>query len=47
MPVTFSAVSAVEMLDSRGCPTVSVRMALSDGRDVLASVPSGASTGSG
>ena len=47
MSVTFSAVSAMEVLDSRGRPTVSVRMALSDGREVFAGVPSGASTGSG
>lgn len=47
MPVTFSAISAMEVLDSRGRPTVSVRMALSDGREVSAGVPSGASTGSG
>lgn len=46
MPVTFSSVSALEVLDSRGRPTVSVRMALSDGREVRAGVPSGASTGS-
>ena len=47
MPVMFSAVSAMEVLDSRGRPTVSVRMVLSDGREVFAGVPSGASTGSG
>lgn len=47
MSVTFSAVSAMEVLDSRGRPTVSVRMELSDGREVFAGVPSGASTGSG
>ncbi|BCP18162.1 phosphopyruvate hydratase [Mycobacterium paraintracellulare] len=47
MPVTFSSVSALEVLDSRGRPTVSVRMALSDGCEVRAGVPSGASTGSG
>lgn len=47
MPVTFSSVSALEVLDSRGRPTVSVRMALSDGREVRSGVPSGASTGSG
>jgi len=46
MPVTFSAVSAMEVLDSRGRPTVWVRMVLSDGREVCAGVPSGASTGS-
>lgn len=47
MSVTFSAVSAMEVLDSRGRPTLSVRMALPDGREVFAGVPSGASTGSG
>lgn len=47
MSVRFSAVSAMEMLDSRGRPTVSVRMVLSNGREVRAGVPSGASTGSG
>lgn len=47
MPVTVSAVSAMEVLDSRGRPTLSVRMALPDGREVFAGVPSGASTGSG
>jgi len=46
MPVKFSTVSAMEVLDSRGRPTVSVRMTLSDGREVCAGVPSGASTGS-
>lgn len=46
MPVTFSALSAMEILDSRGRPTVSVRMVLSDGHEVFAGVPSGASTGS-
>ena len=46
MAVQFSTVSAMEVLDSRGRPTVSVRMVLSDGREVCAGVPSGASTGS-
>ncbi len=38
-------VSALEILDSRGNPTVRVRVELEDGRKVSASVPSGASTG--
>ena len=46
MAVRFSSVSAVEILDSRGRPTVCVRAVLVDGRAVRAGVPSGASTGS-
>ena len=46
MPVRFSLISAVEILDSRSRPTLSVRASLSDGRTVRAGVPSGASTGS-
>ena len=46
MAVEFSSVSAVEILDSRGRPTVCVRAVLVDGRAVRAGVPSGASTGS-
>ncbi|HYO02717.1 MAG TPA: phosphopyruvate hydratase [Mycobacterium sp.] len=38
--------SAIEILDSRGRPTLSVNATLSDGRTVRAGVPSGASTGS-
>lgn len=38
-------VSALEILDSRGNPTVRVMVELEDGRKVSASVPSGASTG--
>ncbi len=38
-------VSALEILDSRGNPTVRVMVELADGRKVSASVPSGASTG--
>jgi len=34
-----------EILDSRGRPTVEAEVRLSDGRSVIASVPSGASTG--
>ena len=37
--------SALEILDSRGRPTVAVQCVLSDGASALASVPSGASTG--
>ena len=39
-------VSAMEVLDSRGRPTLGVRATLADGRSVCAGVPSGASTGS-
>ncbi len=46
MTVRFSSVSAIEILDSRGRPTLSVNATLSDGRTVRAGVPSGASTGS-
>ncbi len=38
-------IKALEILDSRGNPTVRVLMALEDGTKVSASVPSGASTG--
>jgi enolase len=46
MAVKFSSVSAIEILDSRGRPTLSVFATLSDGRQVRSGVPSGASTGS-
>jgi enolase len=39
------AVSALEILDSRGNPTVEVEVRLDDGRTGTAAVPSGASTG--
>ncbi|MDW5598262.1 phosphopyruvate hydratase [Conexibacter stalactiti] len=42
---TIAALDALEILDSRGRPTVEARLTLSDGRAVSASVPSGASTG--
>jgi enolase len=45
MPLIRS-VSAMEILDSRGRPTVSVECVLADGTRAAASVPSGASTGS-
>jgi enolase len=46
MNVHFSSISAIEILDSRGRPTLRVQVTLSDGRTVRAGVPSGASTGS-
>ncbi|MBE7560107.1 phosphopyruvate hydratase [bacterium] len=45
MPTTLEALKAMEILDSRGNPTVRVRCRLSNGIEVTASVPSGASTG--
>ena len=42
----LSAVHAVEILDSRGNPTLSVTVTLADGTSARAGVPSGASTGS-
>ena len=44
--VTIAAVSAREILDSRGNPTVAVEIETSEGRRASAAVPSGASTGS-
>ena len=41
----ISSVRALEILDSRGNPTVRVRVTLEDGITASASVPSGASTG--
>ena len=45
MPVTISALDALEVLDSRGTPTVQAIVTLSDGTAGTARVPSGASTG--
>ncbi len=42
---TIENISALEILDSRGNPTVSVTVVLSNGITASASVPSGASTG--
>ena len=42
---TISKIRAMEILDSRGNPTVRVFVELSDGTESCASVPSGASTG--
>jgi enolase len=44
--IEFSSISAIEILDSRGRPTLAVLATLADGRQVRAGVPSGASTGS-
>ncbi len=45
MERTIAAVKGFEILDSRGNPTIRVRLSLSSGLTVSASVPSGASTG--
>jgi enolase len=42
---TIAAVDAIEILDSRGNPTLKVSVTLDDGQRTSASVPSGASTG--
>ena len=42
---TITQISAREILDSRGNPTVEVQVQLSGGTRSLAAVPSGASTG--
>lgn len=47
MGITPTRLSALEILDSRGRPTVLVRLETSSGHTVRAGVPSGASTGSG
>ncbi|MFH0874185.1 MAG: phosphopyruvate hydratase [Candidatus Komeilibacteria bacterium] len=46
MPDTIKRVSASEILDSRGNPTIEVTVELQGGLGAKASVPSGASTGS-
>jgi enolase len=45
LSTTIAAVEALEILDSRGNPTLRVAVELGDGRRMEASVPSGASTG--
>jgi enolase len=45
MPSTITRVHALEILDSRGNPTLSVEVGLASGRVGRAAVPSGASTG--
>ena len=44
---TIASIRAIELLDSRGNPTVGVTLELSSGHRAEANVPSGASTGSG
>ncbi|MFW9794975.1 MAG: phosphopyruvate hydratase, partial [Candidatus Thorarchaeota archaeon] len=43
--VKISAIRALEILDSRGNPTILTKVTLSDGTNGVAKVPSGASTG--
>lgn len=45
MGAKIAAATAIEILDSRGNPTLRVTIELDDGRRTTASVPSGASTG--
>ena len=45
MATKIEGLRAMEILDSRGWPTVRVHLGLDDGRIVTASVPAGASTG--
>ncbi len=45
MDTTIESISAIEILDSRGNPTVEVEVMLADGAWGRAAVPSGASTG--
>jgi enolase len=45
MDSTIELIEAMEILDSRGNPTVEVKVYLADGSEGLAAVPSGASTG--
>ena len=47
MSITIASAHAVEILDSRGRPTLAVTLRLQDGSSHRAGVPSGASTGSG
>lgn len=46
MSLTVTGIKALEVLDSRGRPTLAVTMTLKDGTVASAGVPSGASTGS-
>ncbi|MFN3741407.1 MAG: phosphopyruvate hydratase [Anaerolineales bacterium] len=45
MDTTIESISAIEVLDSRGNPTIEVEVVLADGAWGRAAVPSGASTG--
>jgi enolase len=44
MDITIEGISAIEILDSRGNPTIEVEVRLADGAWGRAAVPSGAST---
>jgi enolase len=46
MPITVTGIHAVEILDSRGRPTLAVTLTTAEGAVSRAGVPSGASTGS-
>ena len=46
VPFEITDLHALEILDSRGRPTLSVTATLADGTTAVAGVPSGASTGS-
>ena len=45
MALTVSKITAYEILDSRGFPTLEARMLLSDGHEIETSIPSGTSIG--
>ena len=45
MKRSIQSINALEILDSRGFPTIRVRVVLEDGSMGTASIPSGASTG--
>jgi enolase len=45
LPLTIASLAALEILDSRGRPTIAVSATLSDGTTARAHAPSGASTG--
>ncbi len=45
MDTTIEGISAIEILDLRGNPTIEVEMMLADGSWGRAAIPSGASTG--
>ena len=42
----ISSIQAIQVIDSRGTPTVSCKIVLENGLSATAMVPSGASTGS-
>tara|TARA_Y100000590_G_scaffold449996_1_gene589022 strand:- start:152 stop:1447 length:1296 start_codon:yes stop_codon:yes gene_type:complete len=44
--ITIKDIQAIQVIDSRGLPTISSKIILSDGTECISMVPSGASTGS-